>query len=106
MGAYLAALDRELRRRDYQGALNIMQSSGGMTSSAIAQNVPIRTLESGPAGGVIGAAAWGRTLGVPNLVSADVGGTTFDVALIVDGQPFEKPRAASTSVRCYSPPLT
>ncbi len=90
MVAYLSKLETELRQRQFGAPLTIMQSSGGMTSSALAQAVPIRTLESGPAGGVIGAAALGRKLGLPNLVAADVGGTTFDVALIVDGEPLEK----------------
>jgi N-methylhydantoinase A len=71
-----------------------MQSSGGMTSSKLAQNVPIRTVQSGPAGGVIGAVALGAKLNVPNLVSADVGGTTFDVSLIVNGRSLEKTSTA------------
>ncbi len=93
MAAYLAALDQALKARDFEKTLNIMQSSGGMTSSAAAQNGPIRTLQSGPAGGVIGAAALGAKLDRPNLVSADVGGTSFDVSLIVRGRPFEKSEA-------------
>jgi N-methylhydantoinase A len=90
MTGYLAALETGLRQRRYEGAFNIMQSSGGMTSGLAAQKAPIRTLESGPAGGVIGAAALGRKLGLPNLVGADVGGTTFDVAMIYQGRPLEK----------------
>lgn len=90
MTAYLKALDAGLSERRYAGTFNIMQSSGGMTSSVAVQAAPIRTLESGPAGGVIGTAALGAKLGLPDLVAADVGGTTFDVALIVDGRPLEK----------------
>ncbi len=90
VAAYLGELEQELRGGGYRGPLTIMQSSGGMTSSSIARAIPIRTLESGPAGGVIGASALGRKLNLPNLVAADVGGTTFDVALIVDGEPLEK----------------
>jgi N-methylhydantoinase A len=93
MAAYLSALDRGLQVRGYRGSFNIMQSSGGMTSSTMAQHAPIRTMQSGPAGGVIGAAALGARLNLPNLVSADVGGTTFDVALIVDGRSLEKSSA-------------
>ncbi|MCH7588697.1 MAG: hydantoinase/oxoprolinase family protein [Chloroflexi bacterium] len=90
MGAYLSALNHGLRERDYRGSFNIMQSSGGMTSSIAAQERPIRSLESGPAGGVIGASALGDKLGQANLVSADVGGTTFDVSLIIQGRPLKK----------------
>jgi N-methylhydantoinase A len=90
MATYLAALERELSTRGYTGPLTIMQSSGGITSSRMARTVPIRTVESGPAGGVIGAAALGRRLNLPNLIAADVGGTTFDVALIADGKVLEE----------------
>ena len=90
MTAYLKALDAGLGERRYAGTFNIMQSSGGMTSSAAVQAAPIRTLESGPAGGVIGTAALGAKLGLPDIVAADVGGTTFDVALIAEGRPLEK----------------
>ncbi len=85
MSRYLKKLECGLRDRHYQGSFAVMQSSGGMTSSAVAQEVPIRTVQSGPAGGVIGAAALGRRLGLDNLVAADVGGTTFDVALVTGG---------------------
>ncbi len=94
MAVYLSALRGGLSERRYNGTLNIMQSSGGMTSGQAAQNVPIRTLESGPAGGVIGAAALGAKLGFTNLVAADVGGTTFDVAMIYQGRPLEKSETA------------
>lgn len=90
MAAYLSALDSRLKESHFTGSFNVMQSSGGMTTSGAVQKTPIRSLESGPAGGVIGAAALGEQLGYPNLVSADVGGTTFDVALITDGRPLEK----------------
>ena len=90
LAAYLNSLQRELTKRSYSGTLNIMQSSGGITSLRAAQDAPVRTIVSGPAGGVIGAAALGRALGMDNLVGADVGGTTFDVALISGGEPLEK----------------
>ncbi len=90
IAAYLSKLEHELQQGGFHAPLTIMQSSGGMTSSAIARSIPIRTLESGPAGGVIGASALGQRLDLPNLVAADVGGTTFDIALIVDGEPLEK----------------
>ncbi|MDE2855496.1 MAG: hydantoinase/oxoprolinase family protein [Chloroflexota bacterium] len=90
LARYLSALESELARRQFDGALSIMQSSGGITSLPAAREGPIRTIASGPAGGVIGAAALGRQLAQGNLVAADVGGTTFDVALITDGKPLEQ----------------
>ncbi len=90
LARYLRALQGELAKRQFRGALSIMQSSGGITSLQAARKGPVRTIASGPAGGVIGVAALGKQLGERNLVAADVGGTTFDVALIIDGQPLEQ----------------
>ncbi|MFN8457199.1 MAG: hydantoinase/oxoprolinase family protein [Anaerolineae bacterium] len=90
MATYLTSLEHRLRDQHYDGALNVVQSTGGMLPSAGAQQTPIRTLESGPAGGVIGSAALGAALGYPNVIGADVGGTTFDVSLVVAGHPLEK----------------
>jgi N-methylhydantoinase A len=89
MASYLQRLEESLKKRHFRGALGIMQSTGGVMSSDLAKSVPMRTLESGPAGGVMGAAALGELLGCSNVISADAGGTSFDVALIVDGKPFE-----------------
>ncbi len=90
LASYLSGLKRQLDRRRFAGTLNVMQSSGGITSLRAASEGPVRTIVSGPAGGVIGVAALGRELGESNLVAADVGGTTFDVALITDGKPLEQ----------------
>ena len=95
MTSYLRTLEERLAGRGFRGTLNVMQSTGGMLSADMVCSAPIRTLESGPAGGVIGAVALGKHLGQPNLIAADVGGTSFDVTLIVAGRPFEK---AETSV--------
>jgi N-methylhydantoinase A len=86
METYLESLDRELGRRGYSGAFAVMQSSGGITSGEVARKVPIRTVQSGPAGGVIGVSRICQELGIGNAVVADVGGTTFDVSLIHDGR--------------------
>ena len=90
MASYLLELENRLKGAGFSGGLNIMQSTGGMMSSKIARGIPIRTLESGPAGGVIGAVGAGKQLGQRNLIAADVGGTSFDVTLIPDGRPLEK----------------
>src|SRR5206468_1746888 len=52
----------------------------------------IRLVASGPAGGVVGAAALGHVLGFPNVITTDVGGTSFDVGLVVDGEPLVNAR--------------
>jgi len=64
-----------------------IHSNGGLMSVRAVRSFPVRTCLSGPAAGVVGAAAVGRAAGYPNLVTFDVGGTSTDVSLVVDGQP-------------------
>ena len=87
---YLADLQSELRRVGYEKPLALMQSNGGVISAPRAGALPIRTLESGPAAGVIGAQALAEALGHRNVICTDVGGTTYDVALIEDGAVLER----------------
>jgi N-methylhydantoinase A len=65
----------------------VMQSNGGAVSCAAVRQVPVNTFFSGPAGGVIATAELGRRLGVTDLISFDMGGTSTDVCLIRDGAP-------------------
>jgi N-methylhydantoinase A len=83
---YVSKLRAALGREGYVRPLAIMQSSGGVMAADRAAEEPIRTLESGPAGGVIGAKALTAALGLANVICTDVGGTSFDVALIEDGE--------------------
>lgn len=83
-------LDRFLDRVREQGMVNppyTIHSNGGLMSAASVRQFPVRTCLSGPAAGVVGAAVVGRTIGFPNLVTFDVGGTSTDVSLIADGLP-------------------
>jgi N-methylhydantoinase A len=64
----------------------VMQSSGGITALATAAEQPVRTVLSGPAGGIVGAAAVARRSGFDHIITFDMGGTSSDVALI-DGEP-------------------
>ncbi len=93
MDHYLSKLDAGLKARAYQGAFAVMQSSGGITSGEIARKVPVRTIQSGPAGGVIGVRRLCEDIGISNVVVADVGGTTFDVSLIHEGKYLERSSA-------------
>ncbi|HXR64504.1 MAG TPA: hydantoinase/oxoprolinase family protein, partial [Ktedonobacteraceae bacterium] len=76
MARYLANLQEQV-----QGSLRIMQSSGGSISAATAAQEPVRTVLSGPAGGVIGAFHVARLAGVEQIITLDMGGTSTDVAL-------------------------
>jgi len=75
-----------LRSRLASGALRIMQSNGGATGVEIARDEPIRTILSGPAAGVVGAAALARAIGTDRFITFDMGGTSTDVSLF-DGAP-------------------
>jgi N-methylhydantoinase A len=84
---YLRNLEDELGNRGVDATLHVMQSNGGITTAARARRQPIQTLLSGPVGGTIGGAALARATGRPNLLCVDMGGTSFDLSLIVDGRP-------------------
>ncbi|HEU5352136.1 MAG TPA: hydantoinase/oxoprolinase family protein [Terracidiphilus sp.] len=80
MATYIGRLEVGLAQRDAR--LSIMQSSGGILSARAAAEEPVRTILSGPAGGVIGALSVARAAGVQRLLSFDMGGTSTDVALL------------------------
>jgi N-methylhydantoinase A len=86
MQRYLENLDRRTRSSGAaQSRIFVMQSSGGITALSSAAREPVRTVLSGPAGGVVGAAAMARRRGGERIISFDMGGTSTDVAL-VDGE--------------------
>ena len=85
VGDYLGRLDEGLRDQRFTGELLIVQSSGGVMSSATAAQLPARTALSGPAAGVIACAAIAQASGFPDVITGDMGGTSFDVSLIADG---------------------
>lgn len=75
MGAYIKRLAEKSPR------LKVMQSSGGSISASAAALEPVRTILSGPAGGVVGALRSARTAGFKNIITFDMGGTSTDVGL-------------------------
>lgn len=86
VASYFAALDRRLKERGSDGQLLIVQSNGGVMAVETAARLPVRTALSGPAAGVIAAAHIAETAGFPNIITGDMGGTSFDVALIAGGR--------------------
>ncbi len=80
MQSYLTSLDKGLQARGSK--LYVMQSSGGITEAAVAAREPVRTILSGPAGGVVGAAHIAKAAGFPRILTFDMGGTSTDVALL------------------------
>ncbi|MFQ6110482.1 MAG: hydantoinase/oxoprolinase N-terminal domain-containing protein, partial [Nitrospinota bacterium] len=84
---YLSSLERGLGEMGFRSDLMIMTSGGGVVTSAAAKEIPVYTLSSGPAGGVIGSVYLGRAVKEKNLISMDMGGTSFDVSLVDGGRP-------------------
>ena len=81
MQHYLENLDRRARELSSRARVFVMQSSGGITTLQAAASEPVRTILSGPAGGVVGATATARRSGYERIISFDMGGTSTDVAL-------------------------
>ena len=84
---YLGELESRLRQAGISANLRMMVSSGGSTSVVAAAEVPISTIESGPAGGVLSAANAGRAAGFNDVLAFDMGGTTAKICTIASGVP-------------------
>ena len=87
MSRYLSSLDRELKAHHYKQPLQITQCGGGSISVDRAMDSPLLTLDSGPVSGVTGSVFFGKLIGVPDIITTDMGGTSFDVGIIAGGQP-------------------
>jgi len=79
----LSSLEELLRQHGFTGQILVAQSDGGCLYAS--ESRPVYTLQSGPAAGVIASKLEGDLLGYKNIISTDVGGTSFDVGLVVDG---------------------
>jgi N-methylhydantoinase A len=84
---YLKRFVEQLRGRGLDVPVHIMQSSGGVATAAAARDYALSTLLSGPVGCTMGGVALAKQLARPNLVCVDMGGTSFDVSLVVDNEP-------------------
>ncbi|MFC4350280.1 hydantoinase/oxoprolinase family protein [Fodinicurvata halophila] len=99
---YIGKVAQELEAKGFSRELLIMQANGGMMASSLVREQAVQTVMSGPAAGVLAAAELARAANVKNIITGDMGGTSFDVALIVDGQPVvtaEKDLAYSVPIR-------
>jgi N-methylhydantoinase A len=85
--SYLDALGSRLSASGLTVPLLLMQSSGGVVPAAVAAEVALGTLDSGPTAGLTGVAALAAAHGHRNVVATDMGGTSFDIGLVVDGLP-------------------
>ena len=84
---YIKKLSKSLKKSGFSGHFHLLQSSGGLASPETCVDLPIRFLESGPAGGAQNTAFIGKHINKPDIISFDMGGTTAKTCLIQNGQP-------------------
>lgn len=87
MRRYLTELRDDLERAHFTGRFFMSRSGGGAMTATAAAEQPVNLILSGPAGGVVGAAALSRELDEPNIITIDMGGTSLDASLILGHEP-------------------
>jgi N-methylhydantoinase A len=97
MRSYIGRLETTLREAGLRSALRVMASNGGVATPAMVSEKPVITLLSGLAAGVLGGAWIGALSGRDKLVTFDIGGTSADIGIVVDGR-FAETDARSTSI--------
>ena len=84
---YLEKIEKKLEELGVHAPLYVMQSNGGLATVEVSSKIPVATIESGPATGVTASAYWGKMLGVENILSFDMGGTTAKAGVVINGIP-------------------
>ncbi|MDQ3865236.1 MAG: hydantoinase/oxoprolinase family protein, partial [Actinomycetota bacterium] len=90
VGRYVSRLSARLREAGVSAPLHLMQSNGGVARAEAAGQLPVALISSGPAAGTIAAARLGALAGHQDVLGFDMGGTTADVCLVVDGAPQQR----------------
>jgi N-methylhydantoinase A len=91
---YLARLEDNLEGRGFAGHFLVTRSGGGAMTARRAKETPAHLILSGPAGGVMGAAWFADVTGQPNLITMDMGGTSLDASLVIEGHPVPQNEAS------------
>ena len=94
VSGYLGRLENALKAGGFDGEFMIVQSNGGVMAVDTACRLPVRTALSGPAAGVIAAGYIAKSAGFENVITGDMGGTSFDVSLIAEGQSMLSPQTS------------
>jgi N-methylhydantoinase A len=112
MNAYLRDLERDLGELGFADTVHIMSCSGGLIDAPYARAMPILTIGSGPVAGLIGAGKLSRAVtaagddaGPQDVITTDMGGTTFDVGVIRNGQPISRPTTRYDQYEYFVPTL-
>ncbi|HWM17476.1 MAG TPA: hydantoinase/oxoprolinase family protein [Microbacterium sp.] len=100
---YIEKLEQALRENGYSRPLLLLQTSGGVLESA--EILPINTIESGPAAGLLATQRIADALEERNLIATDVGGTTFKVGLLIDGEWSASPEMIINQYTILSPAM-
>ena len=103
-GRYLARLESMLREAGMKVPVLMMTCSGGVLPTEALNDRPVFGLNSGPAAGVMGSQAIGERAGLMNILATDIGGTSFDVGVVVDGKPIMRSEIvfAGADIRVHS----
>jgi N-methylhydantoinase A len=102
---YVDSIARRCREEGFATPPLIMQCNGGVMSSELVGRQAVVTLNSGPAGGVTASATLADTLGVRNVITADVGGTSFDVGIVRDGAMLQADKVIVGQYEFFSPAI-
>lgn len=94
VSGYLGRLEGALKQGGFDGEFMIVQSNGGVMAVDTACRLPVRTALSGPAAGVIAAGYIASSAGFENVITGDMGGTSFDVSLIAAGKSMLSPQTS------------
>lgn len=103
-GRYLSSLEAKLQKAGMKVPVLMMTCAGGVLPTAVLNDRPAFALFSGPAGGVMGSRATGAQAGFDNIVTMDIGGTSFDVGVVVSGKPIMRTEisVAGADIRVHS----
>lgn len=108
MNAYLRKLEVRLEEHGYRGPLQLMGCSGGLMSVEQARVLPVLTIGSGPVAGLIGSAAIANLSSASyggDIITGDMGGTSYDVGMIVAGEPVTRATVSYEQYEYYAPTL-
>ncbi|HEY1854033.1 MAG TPA: hydantoinase/oxoprolinase family protein [Solirubrobacterales bacterium] len=105
MSSYLEGLRGMVQEHGFEREPLIVQCTGGVISAEHAAQEPLGTIDSGPVAGLVGSTALGAQMGLSNIVTTDMGGTSFDVGVITDGVPVKREITVVEKYECFIPRL-